>query len=120
MASSPTCPGFVFIIIEDNFMSKIITLYSSRKQTRQQYAQTMYEATKSNLLYLFNLEEDPNETVNLAQTERKVMKRLMKKLRKIIRSGEVVKPDTPFLRERSLPLYWNGTVSPGWCRAKFN
>ena len=78
----------------------------------------MYEATKSNLLYLFNLEEDPNETVNLAQTERKIMKRLMKKLRKIIRSGEVVKPDTPFLRERSLPVYWNGTVSPGWCRAK--
>ena len=78
----------------------------------------MYEATKSNLLYLFNLEEDPNETINLAQSERKVRKILMNKLRKIIRSGDVKKPDTPFLRERSLPKYWNGTVSPGWCKAK--
>ena len=78
----------------------------------------MYEATKSNLLYLFNLDEDPNETVNLAHQERKVRKLLMKKLRKIIKSGTVVKPDTPFLRERGLPQYWDGTVSPGWCKAK--
>ena len=78
----------------------------------------MYEATSSDLVFLFDLEKDPNETMNLAKTERKVTKRMMKKIRVLIRSGEVVKPDTPFLRERSLPKYWEGVVSPGWCRAK--
>ena len=89
-----------------------------RKRTRKSYAQTMYEATSSDLVFLFDLEKDPNETMNLAKTERKVTKRMMKKIRALIRSGEVVKPDTPFLRERSLPKYWEGVVSPGWCRAK--
>merc|ERR1719210_1724163 len=51
-----------------------------RKRTRQSYAQTMYEATSSDLLYLFDLDKDPNETVNLAQDERKVLKKLMKKV----------------------------------------
>ena len=91
-----------------------------RKRTRQSYAQTMYEATSSDLLYLFDLDKDPNETVNLAQDERKVLKKLMKKVRTMIRSGEVVRPDTPFSRERSLPKYWQGVVSPGWCRARNN
>ena len=89
-----------------------------RKRTRKSYAQTMYEATSSDLVFLFDLEKDPNETMNLAKTERKVTKRMMKKIRTLIRSGEVVKPDTPFLRERSLPKYWEGVVSPGWCKAK--
>ena len=80
----------------------------------------MYEATSSDLLYLFDLDKDPNETVNLAQDERKVLKKLMKKVRTMIRSGEVVRPDTPFSRERSLPKYWQGGVSPGWCRARNN
>ena len=89
-----------------------------RKRTRKSYAQTMYEATSSDLVFLFDLEKDPNETMNLAKTERKVTKRMMKKIRALIRSGQVVKPDTPFLRERSLPKYWEGGVSPGWCKAK--
>ena len=45
----------------------------------------MYEATSSDLLYLFDLDKDPNETVNLAQEERKVLKKLMKKVRTMIR-----------------------------------
>ena len=45
----------------------------------------MYEATSSDLLYLFDLDKDPNETVNLAQDERKVLKKLMKKVRTMIR-----------------------------------
>ena len=78
----------------------------------------MYEATSSNLLYLFDLEKDPNETVNLVKSERTIMKKLMKKVRTIIKSGEVTRPDTPFPRERSLPKYWQGVVSPGWCKAR--
>ena len=77
----------------------------------------MYEARSSELLFLFDLENDPNETINLARTETRQLKKLMKKVRAIIKSGEVAKPDTPFLRNRSLPRYWGGVVSPGWCRA---
>ena len=93
------------------------SLSFSRKETRQSYAQTMYEATSSKLVYLFDLEKDPNETINLAKAEKKLTKKLMKKIRMMIKSGEVKKPDTPFLRERSKPKYWQGVVSPGWCSA---
>ena len=89
-----------------------------RKETRAALAQTLREARSSDLLYLFNLETDPSETVNLAHENKQVMKILMKKIRRIMKSGEVVKPDTPFLRERSNPKYYGGYVSPGWCRAK--
>ena len=101
-----------------NFQIEIKMFSILRRETRQSFAQTMYEATSSNLLYLFDLEKDPNETVNLVKTERKIMKKLMKKVRTIIKSGEVKRPDTPFSRERSLPKYWQGVVSPGWCRAR--
>ena len=80
----------------------------------------MFEARSSELLFLFDLENDPNETINLARTETRQLKKLMKKVRTMIRSGEVVRPDTPFSRERSLPKYWQGVVSPGWCRARNN
>ena len=89
-----------------------------RKETRAAFAQTLRQARSSDLLYLFNLETDPNETVNLAGDNKKVMKILMKKVRRIMKSGKVVKPDTPFLRERSNPKYYGGIVSPGWCKAK--
>jgi len=89
-----------------------------RKETRAAFAQTLRQARSSDLLYLFNLETDPNETVNLAGENKKVMKILMKKVRRIMKSGKVVKPDTPFLRERSNPKYYGGIVSPGWCKAK--
>ena len=88
-----------------------------RKATRAAFAQTMAEARGSDLLYLFNLRKDPGETVNLAGQYRQVTRVMMKKIRRIMKSGAVVRPDTPFLREKSLPRYWNGTVSPGWCRA---
>ena len=89
-----------------------------RKETRAAFAQTLREARSSDLLYLFNLETDPNETANLAHENKEVMKILMKKIRRILKSGKVVKPDTPFLRERSNPKYFDGVVSPGWCKAK--
>ena len=50
-----------------------------RKETRAAFAQTLREATSSDLLYLFNLETDPSETVNLAHENTQVMKILMKK-----------------------------------------
>jgi len=89
-----------------------------RKEIRARYAQTLGEARNSGEMYLFDLEKDPNETVNLASEQTKVRKKLMNKIRKIIRSGEVVKPDTPFLRRSSLPINFGGIVSPGWCKAK--
>ena len=70
------------------------------------------------MIFLFDLESDPNETENLADVNKPIMKLLMKKIRIIMNSGKVVKPDTPFLREKSLPKYFNGIVSPGWCTAK--
>ena len=87
----------------------------SRKSTRANFAQNLGEANSLDLLHLYNLERDPNETVNLSKNQRHVRKTLMKKLRKIIKSGEVVKPDTPFLRQKSLPVNFGGVVSPGWC-----
>jgi len=88
-----------------------------RKETRAAFAQTLGEARKSDLLYLFNLETDPNETVNLVYENKHVMKLLMKKIRRIMKSGKMVRPDIPFLRERSNPKYYGGFVSPGWCKA---
>jgi arylsulfatase A-like enzyme len=87
----------------------------SRKATRAAFAQNLGEANNLDLLHLFNLDKDPNETVNLAKNNRGMRKKLMKKVRKIMRSGEVVKPDTPFLRQKSLPVNFGGVVSPGWC-----
>ena len=87
----------------------------SRKATRAAFAQNLGEANNLDLLHLYNLEKDPNETVNLATVNRHTRKTLMKKVRKIMRSGEVVKPDTPFLRKKSLPVNFGGVVSPGWC-----
>ena len=57
-------------------------------------------------------------TLNPARQNKEVMKILMKKVRRILKSGKVVKPDTPFLRERSNPKYFGGIISPGWCKAK--
>lgn len=87
----------------------------SRKATRSSYAQNLGEANQLDLLHLYNLERDPNETVNLAYENKTMRKMLMKKVRRIMKSGEVVKPDTPFLRQKSLPANWGGIVSPGWC-----
>jgi len=89
----------------------------SRKATRAAFAQNLGEANHLDLLHLYNLEKDPNETVNLAtdKTHRTTRKTLMKRVRKIMKSGEVVKPDTPFLRQKSLPQNFGGVVSPGWC-----
>ena len=84
-----------------------------RQDTRAALAQG--EANNLDLPHLYNLEKDPNETVNLATVNRHTRKTLMKKVRKIMRSGEVVKPDTPFLRKKSLPVNFGGVVSPGWC-----
>ena len=82
---------------------------------RSSYAQNLGEANQLDLLHLYNLERDPNETVNLAYENKTMRKMLMKKVRRIMKSGEVVKPDTPFLRQKSLPANWGGIVSPGWC-----
>lgn len=87
----------------------------SRKATRAAFAQNLGEANNLDLLHLYNLDRDPNETVNLAKDNRGMRKKLMKKVRKIMRSGEVMKPDTPFLRQKSLPVNFGGVVSPGWC-----
>ena len=86
-----------------------------RKQTKSIFAQSMFQAKKSNLLFLFNLKTDPNETSNLVGKYPKVLKIMMKKVRKIMTSGEVQAPDVPNLTPKSLPTFWNGTVSPGWC-----
>ena len=86
-----------------------------RKQTKSIFAQSMFQAKKSNLLFLFNLKTDPNETSNLVGKYPKVLKIMMKKVRKIMTSGEVQAPDVPNLTSKSLPTFWNGTVSPGWC-----
>ena len=77
----------------------------------------MRQAKTRNLIFLFDLESDPNETENLADLNKTIMKLLMKKIRTIMNSGKVVKPDTPFLMEKSLPKYFNGIFSPGWCKA---
>jgi len=89
-----------------------------RKETKSVFAQNLGEARSSNLLYLFDLESDPSETVNLATKNQSVLKFLMKKIRRILRSGSMVKPDIPISRNNSLPKYFNGVVSPGWCKAK--
>ena len=86
-----------------------------RKQTKSIFAQSMFQAKKSNLLFLFNLKTDPNETSNLVRKYPKVFKMMMKKVRRIMRSGEVQEPDIPNLKPKSLQTFWNGTVSPGWC-----
>ena len=88
-----------------------------RKQTKPGLAQGMMQAKKSNLLFLFNLKTDPNETSNLVRKYPKVFKMMMKKVRRIMRSGEVQEPDIPNLKPKSLQTFWNGTVSPGWCWA---
>ena len=86
-----------------------------RKQTKAIFAQSMFQAKKSKLLFLFNLTTDPNETSNLVRKCPKVFKMMMKKVRRIMRSGEVQSPDIPNTKSKSLPTFWNGTVSPGWC-----
>ena len=86
-----------------------------RRDTKSLFAQSMYQAKKSKLLYLFNLRKDPNETRNLVKKHPKVFKKMMKRVRRILTSGQVQQPDVPRLRTRSLPTFWNGTVSPGWC-----
>ena len=45
-----------------------------RKETRAAFAQTMGKARSSDLLYLFNLKTEPNETVNLAHDKKEVVK----------------------------------------------
>ena len=86
-----------------------------RKQTKSLFAQSMFQAKKSKLLFLFNLKTDPNETSNLVRKYPKVLKMMMKKVRRIMRSGQVEAPDIPNLKTKSRPTFWNGTVSPGWC-----
>ena len=66
-----------------------------RKQTKSMFAQSMFQAKQSNLLFLFNLKTDPNETSNLVRKYPKVFKMMMKKVRRIMRSGEVEAPDIP-------------------------
>ena len=56
----------------------------------------MWEANNLDLQHLYNQEKDANETVNLATVNRHTRKALMKRVRKIMKSGGVVKPDTPF------------------------
>ena len=68
-----------------------------RKETRAKFSQHLGEARRSDLLYLFDLESDPNEKVNLANENKTVLKLLMMKIRTIMKSGNVFKPDTPFL-----------------------
>jgi hypothetical protein len=41
----------------------------------------------------------------------------MQRIRSILQSGEVAKPDVPLPRLRSHPQYHGGVVSPGWCTA---
>ena len=53
-----------------------------------------------------------------AQKKKRVARSLKARIRAIVGGGEVVPPDTPRVRLRSLPSRFGGVVSPGWCRAK--
>jgi len=95
-----------------------LTSQRTRKETRMKYIQSYYQASKADLLYLYDVKNDPNETRNLAKTKRGVVRYLKGRIRSILGSGEVVPPDTPRVRLRSLPAKYGGIVSPGWCTAK--
>ena len=66
-------------------------------------------------MYLYDLEKDPNETRNLAASNKRMTRFLQKKIKNILHSGRVVPPDTPKPKFRSLPSVYGGVVSPGWC-----
>jgi hypothetical protein len=46
-----------------------------------------------------------------------ITKDLMRKIRQILQSGEVERPDIPSPRMRSHPKFFGGVVNPGWCTA---
>ena len=52
-------------------------------------------------------------TLNPAHQNKEVIKILMKKVMRIMRSWKMVKPDTPFLRERSNPVVWSIQAGAG-------
>ena len=52
------------------------------------------KATKDRgFMFLFNLEADPNETVNLADVNKSVLTVLMKRIRKLMNRDDYVKPE---------------------------
>ena len=104
-----------FLLLTPSLKSNV-----QRKHTKSLFAQSMFQAKKSNLLFLFNLKTDPNETSNLVRKYPKVFKMMMTRVRRIMRSGQVLPPDIPNLKSRSRPSFWNGTVSPGWCWGETN
>lgn len=69
------------------------------------------------MVYLYDLKKDPNETTNLAYKKKHLTKFLKEKIKSILQSGNVVPPDAPRPKYRSLPRFYGGVVSPGWCHA---
>ncbi|XP_023345276.1 arylsulfatase I [Eurytemora carolleeae] len=94
-----------------------LTSDTTRKQTKNKYLQTLYEANEAKMVYLYDLKKDPNETTNLAYKKKRLTKFLKEKIKSILQSGNVVPPDAPRPKYRSLPRFYGGVVSPGWCHA---
>ena len=91
---------------------------TSMNKARKQYLQSKKATKDRGFMFLFNLEADPNETVNLADVNKSVLTVLMKRIRKLMNRDDYVKPDTPYLRKRTKLKQWGGIVGPGWCKAK--
>lgn len=94
-----------------------LTSDRTRKNSRHLYIQTLFQARKAGMVYLYDLLKDPNETNNLAGKKKKLSRYLQQKIKTLLRSGTVVPPDTPPPKFRSLPKFHGGVVSPGWCQA---
>ncbi|XP_078610510.1 arylsulfatase B-like [Branchiostoma floridae x Branchiostoma japonicum] len=66
--------------------------------------------------WLFNLKEDPTETTNLAASMPTKLKEMQARLEDYKLS--MVPAINPRRNPRSLPIYWDGAWSPGWCQAE--
>lgn len=66
--------------------------------------------------WLFNLEEDPNETINLVYEEPVIANKLRTQLLGELKN--LVKADTPLPSPACNPAHFDGAWSPGWCKAK--
>ncbi|ROT67832.1 putative arylsulfatase B-like [Penaeus vannamei] len=66
--------------------------------------------------WLFNLEDDPNETTNLLEFEPEIAQELQARLEAELDS--VVQADSILPSFNSNPANWGGAWSPGWCNAE--
>ncbi|XP_037789387.1 arylsulfatase I-like [Penaeus monodon] len=65
--------------------------------------------------WLFNLEDDPNETTNLLEFEPDIAQELQARLEAELEN--VVQADSILPSFNSNPANWGGAWSPGWCNA---